>query len=618
MVNEFSSLIYYDAEGRIDYYDYIGAYASSSGVNDWSTTYRISFLNDGRLNGFSLDAKSNITTETATASVHFTYDKYNRPTSKAYTYSAPSQSFTGSASYTYTDTAISTSSQVATYTSTVGSSTVTSTYTYDGNGFITKITLSTGAEYRYVYDDLGQLLREDNTVTNKTYVYEYDDAGNITSKKTYFLTAEGATPTSPISTITYGYTDPLGWGDLLTSYRGVTITYDAIGNPLTYYNGNSYTFEWENGRQLAAVSSDDLELEFAYNDEGIRTQKIANGAVHTYHLSGSQIISEEWGNHLLVYLYDSNGSPMGMQYRRSSMAEDVFYTFWFEKNLQGDIVAVYNSAGTKVVSYAYDAWGNCIVTNHNITGNNLYATFNPFRYRGYYYDSELGFYYLNSRYYDPSVGRFINADALISTGQGILGYNMFAYCGNNPVMRLDPYGSSYQKIVPAFDNGISIVSSALKATADNFASAASKLTPTSICGGGVYVYFPNQLSTQLIARSNKIQAVSDALGTVGYITTAFCVGMEMGETAKDIYDNINNDELSLGRKITDSLVDYYVCSFSTGLPIAAGIIGGALGGPVVGSLSSIGVDYLLSYLFDNTNLVDNTKNALGNLVDDIH
>ena len=91
MVNEFSSLIYYDAEGRIHYYDYIGAYASSSGVNDWSTTYRINFLNDGRLNGFSLDANSNISTETATASVDFTYDKYNRPTSKAYTYSAPSQ-----------------------------------------------------------------------------------------------------------------------------------------------------------------------------------------------------------------------------------------------------------------------------------------------------------------------------------------------------------------------------------------------------------------------------------------------------------------------------------------------------------------------------------------------
>ena len=189
------------------------------------------------------------------------------------------------------------------------------------------------------------------------------------------------------------------------------------------------------------MSSDDFELEFVYNDEGIRTQKIVNGVVHTYHLSGTDIIAEEWGNNLIIYLYDSNGSPMGMQYRRSSMAEDEFYTFWFEKNLQGDIVAVYNSAGTKVVSYAYDAWGNCIVTNHNISGTNSYATFNPFRYRGYYYDTELGFYYLNSRYYDPAVGRFINADVYVSTGQGLLGYNMFAYCLNDPVSHKDDQGT---------------------------------------------------------------------------------------------------------------------------------------------------------------------------------
>lgn len=239
MVNEFSSLIYYDEEGRIDYYDYIGAYANSSGVNDWSTTYSVDFLNDGRLDSFSLAADGDITTKTANATVNFTYDKYNRLTNKAYTYTA-SSSFTASASYTFTETTAATSSQVATYTSTVGTSSVTSTYTYDDNGFITKIVLSTGAEYRYVYDDLGQLKREDNTVTGKTYIYEYDDAGNITSKNTYSIAAAGVTPTSLLSSVTYGYNDEYEWGDLLTSYGNVTITYDEIGNPLSYYNGSSY------------------------------------------------------------------------------------------------------------------------------------------------------------------------------------------------------------------------------------------------------------------------------------------------------------------------------------------------------------------------------------------
>ncbi len=101
--------------------------------------------------------------------------------------------------------------------------------------------------------------------------------------------------------------------------------------------------------------------------------------------------------------------------------------------------------------YKYDAWGNFRTTTHNDSGTNAYAAYNPFRYRGYYYDDfygclddgygrKIGFYYLNSRYYNPQWGRFINADGYVSTGTGLLGYNMFAYCNNNPVMYVDPDG----------------------------------------------------------------------------------------------------------------------------------------------------------------------------------
>ena len=122
------------------------------------------------------------------------------------------------------------------------------------------------------------------------------------------------------------------------------------------------------------------------------------------------------------------------------MAEGTFYTYLFEKNLQGDIIAVYNTSGTKLISYYYDAWGNFVKTTHNISGTNVGAQYNPFTYRGYYYDTELDFYYLQSRYYDPEVGRFINADSYLSTGTGLLGYNMYAYCNNNPTMGYDPTG----------------------------------------------------------------------------------------------------------------------------------------------------------------------------------
>ena len=120
-----------------------------------------------------------------------------------------------------------------------------------------------------------------------------------------------------------------------------------------------------------------------------------------------------------------------MQYRNESYAEGVFDTFWFEKNLQGDVVAIYNNAGVKLASYIYDAWGNFTVTYTN-GGATTAAQYNPFTYRSYYYDDDLGLYYLNSRYYDSNTGRFINADGQLN--DSLLGYNLFAYCGNNSKM----------------------------------------------------------------------------------------------------------------------------------------------------------------------------------------
>ena len=105
--------------------------------------------------------------------------------------------------------------------------------------------------------------------------------------------------------------------------------------------------------------------------------KTVDGVKHTYTLNGSQIVSEQWDDKLLVFIYDESGSPIGMQYRTKSMAEGTFYTYLFEKNLQGDIIAVYNTSGTKLISYVYDAWGNVTVTNHNVSGTNSGARHNP-------------------------------------------------------------------------------------------------------------------------------------------------------------------------------------------------------------------------------------------------
>ena len=141
----------------------------------------------------------------------------------------------------------------------------------------------------------------------------------------------------------------------------------------------------------------------------------------------------------LTFTYDASGNPQTVTYGGT--------TYYYATNLQGDVIAILNSAGTKVVSYTYDAWGNSINIAHSMAST--LGTLNPLRYRSYVYDHETGLYYLQSRYYNPEVGRFINADAFTSTGQGLLGNNMFAYCLNNPVCNKDTAGLFTQK---AFDN----------------------------------------------------------------------------------------------------------------------------------------------------------------------
>ena len=165
-------------------------------------------------------------------------------------------------------------------------------------------------------------------------------------------------------------------------------------------------------------------MTFAYDAGGLRIRKGAT----TYQLDGSRILSETRPTGTVWYYYD-NGGICGFKYNN--------VRYYYEKNLQGDITAIYDGNGNKKAEYQYDAWGNHTITV-NIDG---IAILNPFRYRGYYFDTETGVYYLNSRYYDPQTGRFINADVQLNTNS-LFGYNLFTYCNNNPAMFVDPSGKS--------------------------------------------------------------------------------------------------------------------------------------------------------------------------------
>ena len=192
-------------------------------------------------------------------------------------------------------------------------------------------------------------------------------------------------------------------------------------------------------------------MSFTYDDNGLRTSKTVNGITTEYYWNGNLLVAEQTPYSLTVYNYDATGRPIGMSYRENSYGQYQWDVYWFDLNLQGDIVAVYNKTGVKLVSYSYDPWGKCTVTYSN-GGASTSAVKNNLRYRGYYLDSDLGLYYLQSRYYDPNTYRFISPDSVMSGVNGSLnGFNLYVYCFNNPINMTDAQGNWPKWIEDAWD-----------------------------------------------------------------------------------------------------------------------------------------------------------------------
>ena len=293
-------------------------------------------------------------------------------------------------------------------------------YGYDDNGNITSTTLN-GKWTGYSYDALGQLVQvNDHSDTRSgadgtTWKYTYDLGGNILKKERFAY----ADTTNPLETVTYEYGDA-NWRDKLTAVNGNAIAYDAIGNPL---NDGTWTYTWQNGRQLQKMQKSGVTAEFVYNADGLRVQKTVNVVATKYTLHGKNVVHMTRGSDELHFFYDAQNRPAVVVYNGVSYA--------YVKNLQGDVIAILDGAGNVVVSYAYDAWGAPIGKSGALA--ETLGTLNPFRYRGYVFDEETGLYYLRSRYYNPLWGRFVNADCIYSA-------NCFAYCENAPIAFFDEDG----------------------------------------------------------------------------------------------------------------------------------------------------------------------------------
>ena len=300
-------------------------------------------------------------------------------------------------------------------------------YGYDDNGNIASATLN-GKWTGYTYDELGQLIQvNDHSDTRSgsdgtTWTYSYDLGGNILQKQRFAY----KDTTTPLETVTYTYGDA-NWRDKLTAVNGSAIRYDAIGNPLS---DGTWTYTWQNGRQLQKMQKSGVTAEFVYNADGLRVQKTVNGVATKYTLHGKNIVHMTSGTDELHFFYDAQNRPAVVVYNGVPYA--------YVKSLQGDIVAILDENGNTVVSYGYDAWGAPLWCTGELA--TTLGTVQPFRYRGYVFDEETGLYYLRSRYYKPQLCRFINADVQICSSDEYACHNLFSYSENKPVLKFDPDG----------------------------------------------------------------------------------------------------------------------------------------------------------------------------------
>ena len=205
------------------------------------------------------------------------------------------------------------------------------------------------------------------------------------------------------------------------------------------------------------------------------------------------MVRQSWGSHTLDIVYDNNNRPWAMFYDGTK--------YFYQLNLQGDVIGIIDTTGASVAKYAYDAWGRVVYSTGTL------ANINPLRYRGYYYDTELQMYYLGSRYYDPQVKRFINADhanLIAANTYGLTDKNYFSYCDNNPVMRIDDGGGFWGEVL----TGVAIIAGVTAVAALAVVTGGISVGVVTAVGGG------SMLTASISSAGATALAVSATAGTI--------------------------------------------------------------------------------------------------------
>ena len=299
----------------------------------------------------------------------------------------------------------------------------------------------------YTYNELGELISTSGLVNAS---YQYDSRGNITSK-----TVDG-------NTATYAYDNE--WKDQLTAVNGIPLTYDANGN-LASYGDSTYT--WSHGKQLESVTNEKGTYNYTYDENGIRLTKPG----YTFNTFNGRVLAQHGANN--IYFQYNGDKPIGFILNQNQ--------YYYLTNPSGDIVGITDSKCDLIATYTYDEWGKLLEITADNDDNRQIAETNPLRYRGYYYDNETGYYYLQSRYYDPDLGRFISADdfSYVDTSHE-LNMNAYSYCWNSPIALEDAEGTTPQisidlsALQPLVEDATTVIKAGLNKLAENIKKLISR------------------------------------------------------------------------------------------------------------------------------------------------
>ena len=343
---------------------------------------------------------------------------------------------------------------------------------------------------------------------------------------------------------------------------------------------------------MATATKSGQSLSFTYNADGLRTKRTNGTTTYNYVYNGSSLSQMTVGNDVLYFAYDASGSPMSVTYGDA--------TYYYVTNLQGDVVAILDSNGNTVVQYIYDAWGRLL--SEEPAANSL-GNLNPLRYRGYVYDQETGLYYLQSRYYNPTLGRFISADdpAYLGADGSIPSYNLFAYVtsraatvGNS--FNTDSHGASTGICLPAMppvlNNGSMIygVYSSL--------SSAWNTANYFLLGKNITAFSDDMLMLG-VSRARGIAAFNGLWQVTG-VDKAFLGVNAFLDAYNSIYHGVSPGGVLLGAGLTlgkDIMLLYANKGIVYGLTALGSLAGPA--GTAVGYIAGVAISLVVDYFIGN-------------------